>query len=142
MKPYIEKLKTYLAEHPPDYGDCDAYSVLEMLYTYYSQYNRLDTPQIKSDFETLYQQLTGKSLRVLDNIIDTVTTICGQYKKSGFAGDIKAVIQLTTKTLRRQVFFVFCDIQILWLKGITDYWYEFDVFICLAVAESRNHNNF
>ena len=74
MKPYIEKLKTYLAEHPPDYGDCDAHSVLEMLYTYYSQYNRLDTPQIKSDFEELYQQLAGMSLRELDNIIDTVTT--------------------------------------------------------------------
>ena len=44
LKPYIEKLKTYLAEYPPDYGDCDACSVLEMLYTYYSQYNRLDTP--------------------------------------------------------------------------------------------------
>ena len=80
LKPYIEKLKNYLAEHPPDYGECDACSVLEMLYTYYSQYNRLDTPQIKSDFESLYHQLTGKTLRELDNIIDTVTTLPGITK--------------------------------------------------------------
>lgn len=97
MKPYIEKLKTYLAENPPDYGDCDARSVLEMLYTYYSQYNRLDTLQIKSDFEALYQQLTGKSLRELDNIIDTVTTLCWQHEQSGFVEGIKVGLLLAAE---------------------------------------------
>ena len=97
MKPHIEKLKTYLAEHPPDYGDCDVRSVLEMLYTYYSQYNRLDTAEIKSDFETLYHQLTGKPLRELDNIIDTVTTLCWHHEKSGFTEGIKLGILLATE---------------------------------------------
>ena len=97
MKPYIEKLKTCLAEHPPDYGDCDAHSVLEMLYTDYSQYNRLDTPQIKLDFEALYQQLTGKPLRELDSIIDTVTTLCWYHEKSGFTEGIKLGILLATE---------------------------------------------
>jgi hypothetical protein len=56
-----------------------------MLYTYYSQYNSLDTPQIQSDFAVLYQQLTDKSLRGLDNIIDTVTTLCRhQASPKGF----------------------------------------------------------
>ena len=97
MKPHIEKLKTYLAEYPPDYGDCDARSVLEMLYTYYSQYNCLDTPQIKSDFEALYQQLTGKPLRELDNIIDTVTTLCWQHEQSGFVEGIKGGLLLSAE---------------------------------------------
>ena len=97
MKPYIEKLKSYLAQNPPDYGDCDAGSILEMLYTYYNQYNRLDTPQIKSDFETLYHQLTGKSLRELDSIIDTVTTLCWHHEKSGFTEGIKLGILLATE---------------------------------------------
>ena len=97
MKPYIDKLKNHFAEHPPNYGDCDARSVLEMLYTYYSQYNRLDTPQIKSDFEILYQQLTGKSLRELDNIIDTVTILCWHHEKSGFIEGIKLGILLATE---------------------------------------------
>ena len=97
MKPYIEKLKTYLAENPPDYGDCDARSVLEMLYTCYSQYNCLDTPQIKSDFEALYQQLTGKPLRELDNIIDTVTTLCWYHEKSGFTEGIKGGLLLSAE---------------------------------------------
>ena len=100
MKPYIEKLKTYLAEHPPNYGDCDAHSVLEMLYSHYShysQYHCLDTTQIKSDFETLYHQLTGISLRELDNIIDTVTTLCWHHEKSGFTEGIKLGILLATE---------------------------------------------
>ena len=69
----------------------------EMLYTYYSQYNLLDTPQIKSDFEELYQQLTGKSLRELDNIIDTVTTLCWQHEQTGFVEVIKVGILLSSE---------------------------------------------
>ena len=97
MQPYIEKLRTYLTEHPPNYGDCDAHSVLEMLYSHYSQYNCLDTTQIKSDFETLYHQLTGISLRELDNIIDTVTALCWHHEKSGFTEGIKLGILLATE---------------------------------------------
>lgn len=97
MKSYIENLKSYLAQNPPDYVDCDAQSILEMLYTYYVQYNCLDTPQIKSDFETLYQQLTGKLLRELDNIIDTVTTLCWHHEKSGFTVGIKLGLLLATE---------------------------------------------
>ena len=97
MKPYIEKLKTHFAEHPPTYGDCEAYSILEMLYICYSQYNRLDTPQIQSDFEELYHQLTGKSLRELDGIIDTVTTLCWHHEKSGFTEGIKLGMLLATE---------------------------------------------
>ena len=82
-------LATYLAENAPNYGDCDAHSILEMLYSHYIEYNRLDTPQIKSNFETLYHQLTGMSFRELDNIIDTVTTLCWQHEKSGFTEGIK-----------------------------------------------------
>ena len=68
-----------------------------MLYTYYSQYNSLDTPQIQSDFAVLYQQLTDKSLRGLDNIIDTVTTLCRHHEKSGFTEGIKLGILPATE---------------------------------------------
>ena len=57
----------------------------------------LDTPQIKSDFETLYQQLTGKTFRELDSIIDTVTTLCWHHEKSGFIEGIKLGILLATE---------------------------------------------
>ncbi len=97
MKPYIEKLKTHFTQNPPNYGDCDAHSILEMLYTHYSQYNCLETLQIKSDFETLYQQLTGMPIPELDNIIDTVTTLCWHHERSGFTEGIKLGILLATE---------------------------------------------
>ena len=97
LKPYIEKLKTYLAERLPNYGDCDAHSVLEMLYSHYTELNQMDTAEIKSDFEVLYHQLTGKPLRELDNIIDTVTTLCWHNEKSGFIEGIKLGILLANE---------------------------------------------
>ena len=97
MQPYIEKLKTYLAENPPNYGDCDAHSILEMLYSHYAAFNRMDTAEIKKNFETLYHQLTGMPLRELDNIIDTVTTLCWQHEQSGFVEGIKVGLLLSTE---------------------------------------------
>ena len=97
LKPYIEKLKTCLAEHPPNYGDCDAHTILEMLYSHYVEYNRMDTAEIKKNFETLYHQLTGKSLRELDHIIDTVTTLCWHHEQSGFTEGIKLGILLASE---------------------------------------------
>ena len=97
MKLYIEKLKNHFAEHPPNYGDCDAHTILEMLYSHYVEYNRMDTAEIKKNFETLYHQLTGKSLRELDHIIDTVTTLCWHHEQSGFTEGIKLGILLATE---------------------------------------------
>ena len=97
MKPYIEKLKTRFAEHPPDYGDCDAHTILEKLYSHYAAFNRMDTAEIKKNFETLYHKLTGMSLRELDNIIDTVTTLCWQHEQSGFVEGIKVGLLLAAE---------------------------------------------
>ena len=97
MKPYIEKLKTHVAEHPPNYGDCDAHTILEMLYSHYAAFNRMDTAEIKKNFETLYHQLTGMPLNDLDNIIDTVTTLCWQHEQSGFVEGIKVGLLLAAE---------------------------------------------
>ena len=97
MKPYIEKLKTHFAEHLPNYGDCDAHTILEMLYSHYAAFNRMDTVEIKKNFETLYHQLTGMPLKELDNIIDTVTTLCWQHEQSGFIEGIKVGLLLANE---------------------------------------------
>ena len=97
MKPYIDKLKNHFAEHPPNYGDCDAHTILEMLYSHYVEYNRMDTAEIKKNFETLYHQLTGMPLRELDNIIDTVSTLCWRYEQAGFVEGIKVGLLLSAE---------------------------------------------
>ena len=94
MKEYFEILRTYIAEHPPEYGDGNAQSILEMLYTCYNQYNRMDTEEIKAGFDDLYRHMNGIPLRDMDGIIDTVCTLCREHEKTGFVEGIKLGIRL------------------------------------------------
>lgn len=94
MKEYFEILKDFVAEHPPDYGDGNAQSILEMLYTCYNQYNRMDTEEIKAGFDDLYRHMNGIPLRDMDGIIDTVCTLCREHEKTGFIEGLKVGMRL------------------------------------------------
>ena len=94
MNSYFEVLKAYVTEHPPDYGEQDAQTLLEFLYCRYNDYNGMDTPEIKSAFETLYQRLHGTPSQGLDKIIDTVCLLCEEHEKSGFINGVKIGVQL------------------------------------------------
>lgn len=67
MKEYVEKLQQWVAENPPNYGDAN--SVLGLLYECFNENNPYDNDQIKADFEELYQQMNGMSLRDMDKVI-------------------------------------------------------------------------
>ena len=60
MKNYFEKLKAYIAENPPDFGDGE--SVLTLLYEAYAESNQMDDGTIKEDFNELYRQMNGMEL--------------------------------------------------------------------------------
>lgn len=94
MNKYMEALKRYVAENPPNYGDGDAHSVLEMLYTYYHECNNTDSDTIKAAFEDLYQRMHGMSLREMDRIVDAVCTLCREHERAGFEDGIKVGIRL------------------------------------------------
>lgn len=88
-----ECLYEYLAKHPPDYGCAD--SVLGMLYSRYIECNTLDTAEIKSDFEKVYQQMNGMPLREMDRIVDVVCALCKDHQQSGFAEGVKVGLLLS-----------------------------------------------
>ena len=75
MNEYIESLKRYVAENPPNYGS-DAQSILEMLYRHYHECNDTDTDTVKAAFEDLYQRMHGMTLREMDRIVDAVCVLC------------------------------------------------------------------
>lgn len=93
MNEYIETLKQYVVDHPPNYGDGDAHSIVDMLFTYYHQCNNTDTDAVKAAFEDLYQRMHGMPLREMDWIIDVVSTLCREYEKSGFVTRVKIGFQ-------------------------------------------------
>ena len=98
MNEYIEALKRYVAENPPNYGS-DAHSILEMLYCYYHECNNTDTDAVKAAFEDLYQQMHGMPLREMDRIVDAVCTLCLEHEKAGFVDGVKVGIAVSEEII-------------------------------------------
>lgn len=97
MNKYVEVLKRFVAENPPNYGN-DAHSIMETLFTYYHECNNTDTDAVKAAFEDLYQRMHGMPLLEMDRIVDTVCTLCREHEKAGFVVGVKVGIQLEAGT--------------------------------------------
>ena len=95
MEKYFEKLRSYIAENPPDFGDGD--SVLTLLYEAYAESNKLDDGTIKEDFNELYRLMNGMELREMDKIIYPVCTLCRDQQRSGFVEGVMVGIRLKTE---------------------------------------------
>ena len=93
MNEYIDTLKRYVAENPPNYGR-DAHTILEMLYCYYHECNNADSDAVKAAFDYLYQRMHGMPLREMDRIVDAVCTLCREHEKAGFLEGVKVGAQL------------------------------------------------
>ena len=92
MNPYIEKLEQQITDNPPNFGDAD--SVLGLLYECFNENNPYDNEQIKADFEDLYRQMNGMSLRDMDKVIYPVCKLCRDHERSGFVEGVKVGIRL------------------------------------------------
>ena len=94
MEELKQQLRQYVADHPPNYGDGDCHSILDMLYYRYSECNRLDNAEVTAAFTDLYQKMHGMSLREMDRIIDVVCTLCREHEKAGFTAGVTVGILL------------------------------------------------
>lgn len=92
MKTYFEKLRAYIAENLPDFGDGE--SVLTLLYEANAESNKMDDGTIKEDFNELYRQMNSMELREMDKIIYPVCTPCRDHQRSGFVEGVKVGIRL------------------------------------------------
>ena len=92
LKAYYEKLRTYIAENLPNFGDGE--SVLTLLYEAYADSNKMDDGTITQDFNELYRQMNGMELREMDRIIYPVCTLCRDHQRSGFVEGVKVGMRL------------------------------------------------
>ena len=99
MNDYFERLRTHIAENPPDFGDGE--SVLTLLYEAYADSNKMDDGTIWEDFNELYRLMNGMELREMDKIIYPVCTLCRDHQRSGFVDGIKVGIHLQTELAER-----------------------------------------
>ena len=92
MNNYFERLRTHIAENPPDFEDGE--SVLTLLYEAYADSDKMDNGTIQEDFNELYRQMNGMQLRDMDKIIYPVCTLCRDHQRSGFLEGLKVGIRL------------------------------------------------
>ena len=99
MNDYFERLRTHIAENPPDFGDGE--SVLTLLYEAYADSNKMDDGTIWEDFNELYRQMNGMELREMDKIIYPVCTLCRDHQRSGFVNGVRMGIRLREELTER-----------------------------------------
>ena len=95
MKNYFERLRTLVAENPPDFSDGG--SVLAFLYEAYNEIHNMDDAQTKADFRALYQAMNGMTLREMDTILDPLCTLCRDHQRSGFIEGIRIGVRLRSE---------------------------------------------
>ena len=94
MKSYFDILKAHIEANPPNYGDSDIHSILEMLWNTYCQHNQMDSGQIKNGFAELYSHIKHLPLSDVDGVIDIVCSLCWEHEKAGFVAGVKVGIHL------------------------------------------------
>ena len=76
MKSYFDILKVHIEAHPPNYGDSDIQSILEMLWNTYCQHNQLDSEQIKAALENGKHIMCEKPLALTrDDLVAMVNAV-------------------------------------------------------------------
>lgn len=92
VEKYIQALKKIALSVELNLGGAD--TVLEMLYECYNENHPYDNEKIKADFNELYQQMNGMSLREMDKVIYPVCKLCRDHEKAGFVEGVKIGIRL------------------------------------------------
>lgn len=101
MNPSIEKIKTYLNNHPPDYGEPDIHSLLEMLWMDFSEYNPVMNETMKAYYGRIEQAIEVLSQKEQNDLFDTVSELCMENEHLAYIEGIKLgarlILELTTE---------------------------------------------
>ena len=94
MNRYIENLKSFLAEQPPNFRFDDANSILELLCYYYCSANPVDNAVIRCQFEKLYGLIRPMTVEESDAVFNTVSDLCLSYERQAFLDGLTAGMRL------------------------------------------------
>ena len=89
MREFVERLKACIAEHPPNYGDYDATTLVEMLYHTYTENNPLNNQAIKDGFRSMNDLLEGLSVEENNQVFHVVCDLCLEHAWLGFEAGLK-----------------------------------------------------
>ena len=89
MNPYIEKLRQYLAENQPNYGDGDIHSLLEFLWWHYTECNPVTDQTIKNQFILMRPILDKLSQEDEDTMFHAVCVLCMEHERLAYLEGIR-----------------------------------------------------
>ena len=97
MNRYIDNLKAFLAEQTPKFPYCDANSVLDMLYFYYTDSNPIDSAAIRCQFSELDNVLSKLSFEDCDRVFLLAVGLCLSHAKLAFTEGVQVGMCLFTE---------------------------------------------
>lgn len=89
---FIQALKKVVLSEELNLGDSE--TVLGMLYECYDENHPSDNEEISAEFNELYRQMNGMTLRVMDKVVYHVSKLCRDHEKAGFIEGIKTGIRI------------------------------------------------
>ena len=91
MRQFLETLKQYVREHPPDYGDGE--SILDVLFWHYVEHNAIDSEKIREQFVALRKMLNLPT-QDFDQVFYMVSDLCLEHGRLAFGEGVKIGIAL------------------------------------------------
>ena len=98
MKQLKGILTEYLSDHPIDFGTSDAETILDFLYTAYSEAHESDPPETKALFAQLGEYLEKLPLETNNAMFFIIVKLCTEHERRGFTEGIRWGMQIAAET--------------------------------------------
>lgn len=94
MEEYLQKLRIFITEHPPDIHSDDVHTILDALFWAYCETAGADNENVQQGYDTLQQHLQRLPAQDVNIIIDAVNDLCWEHDRLGFINGFKMGMRL------------------------------------------------
>ena len=102
MKPDLEKLKTYIENHPIRFDDDCGFPALDSLYWHYSSCHPMTSGKAKQASANLNACLKALSWEDNDRLFSHVNALCAEHKRIAFLAGLRLGAQLILELQREE----------------------------------------
>ena len=92
---YVKAIMDYPMEH------IDGGSVLEILFEYYDTQRRIDSDEIRTRYNKLYEQINHKPIKEITEIEMPMYWLISEYEARGFKEGVKVGLMLANELISK-----------------------------------------
>ena len=94
---FLQTLRKAIDQVPPNFGDIDTPSALEVLYTAYAENDEHRTEECNAAWLSLDSRLSDLPVAISNPIFDRVFRLCSCYERSGFTDGFKLGVHMANE---------------------------------------------